>query len=112
VLQHLCVATVGAADEEDDVGSGVCKGCELVGAEGTRGHMDDLGARRQPNPIAGLSGHRALIPHDGKAQSAPGRGAGEDPAVVDGRRIAQLDGEGPHAVHDIGVQRRRGLASG
>ena len=75
VPQHLRVTTVGATDEQHDVRPRCAQVGQAVAIEPPGRHVYDAGARRQPDPVAGLGGDQWFVPDDSQTQSASGRRA-------------------------------------
>ena len=69
--KHICVAAVGAADQEHHVGPGRAHRGDVGRRQLTGGDVDDLGPGREPDPVTGLGGDRALVADDGEAQPPP-----------------------------------------
>ena len=101
VQQHPGVASVGAADEEDEIGGCRPQRLDVVARHRAAGDVDDLGTRGEPDPLPGLGGHLPLVPHDGQPQAAPRAGAGEHLGGLAGPR--QVGTYGIHPVHDVGA---------
>ena len=88
-LEHLRVAAVGAADEQDDVGLGCPEVGQLVVVETAREDQDDLAAAGEGDPAPGLGGDELLVADDGDAQPASRTRAGEH--VGADRTVVLLD---------------------
>ncbi len=71
--QHFCVAAVGPADEQDDVGSGLAELVDGCSVEVAVRHVDDPRAGGQPDAKPRLRSDGALIADDGEPQSATRR---------------------------------------
>ena len=80
VEQHLGVAAVGAADQQDHVRPCRSKLADRGRRQLAGRDMDDPGAGRQPDAVAGLRGHERLIADDG--QSQPPAGARTQPDIA------------------------------
>ena len=75
VPQHRGVATVGAADEQHDVGPRGGERGDACAVELAAGHVHDLGTGREPDARTGLGRDDPLVAHDREPQAAPGRRA-------------------------------------
>ena len=104
VPQHLGVATVGPAHQQDDVGPGGPQCRYLRRGHWPRGNVHDLRPGTEADPAACLGGDRTLVPHDCKPQATTGAGARQN--LISWRKPRGGDGfaDGPVAVHDVGAR--------
>ena len=106
VQQHVGVASVGAPDEQHEVGAVPSQRGEVAAVHRAARDVDDLRPGRQPDPVTGLGRDLALVADDGQAQASARAGAHEHPV---GLAVARERGaHGIHTVHDVGRDRRRG----
>ena len=88
--QDLGVATVGAPDQQDDVGLGARSAAQV---DRVVGHVHDTTSARQRDPTAGLGGDELLVADDGDPQSPPAEeqaSTGTSAPSVDGAISARI----------------------
>ena len=105
--QHLGVAAVGPADQQDHVGAAAGELLQRRRGESATGDVHHPAAARQRDPAPRLRGDQLLVAHHADPQ-APARGrAGEHPRPPRLRlHRAQLLETGVPAVEHVGVDRR------